>query len=116
MGSCVLTQRAKKGLAQAQKLMASGQPHEFCSAIFKTMQEYLGNRFDLPFAGITVEVLDNLRSRGISEEILEKLTDFFHSCDRMRFAQSDMSEDEMNAIMALATESIERLENSKVEA
>ena len=105
--------KAKKGLAQAQELMASDQPQEFCSAIFKTVQEYLGNRFDLPSVGITIEVVDNLRSRGIPEEILEKLSSFFYACDRLRFAQSDMSENEMKVIMDLATESIERLEDTK---
>lgn len=104
--------KAKKGLAQAQELMASDQPQEFCSAIFKTVQEYLGNRFDLPSVGITIAVVDNLRSRGIPAEILEKLSSFFHACDRLRFAQSDMSTNEMKAIMDLATESIERLEDT----
>jgi len=108
--------KAKKGLAQAQELMASDQPQEFCSAIFKTVQEYLGNRFDLPSVGITIEVVDNLRSRGIPEEILEKLSSFFHACDRLRFAQSDMSENEMKVIMDLATESIEHLEDTKTVA
>lgn len=105
--------KAKKGLAQAQKLMESGQVGEFCSTIFRTMQEYLGNRFDLPVAGITMEIVDNLRSQGFAEDILEKLTAFFQSCDMMRFAQSDMSENEMNAILDLATDSIRLLEDRK---
>jgi hypothetical protein len=77
------------------------------------MQEYLGDRFDLPFAGITIEIVDNLRSRGITEDILEKLIAFFQACDRMRFAQSDMSENEMKSILDLATDSIELLEDAK---
>ena len=104
--------KAKKGLAQARKLIASGQSQEFCSAIFRTMQEYLGDRFDLPSAGITIDIVDNLRSHGISEEILEKLTAFFEACDRIRFAQSMTSESDMSAILDLAMETIKFLENA----
>jgi len=105
--------KAKKGLDLAQSLISSGKPQEFCSAIFKTVQEYLGDRFDLPVAGITIEVVESLRSRGISEEILEKLTNFFHSCDMIRFAGSDMSENDMNANLEIAREIISLLEDTK---
>ena len=105
--------KAKKGLAQAQEMMASEQPQEFCSAIFKTVQEYLGGKFDLPSAGITIEVVDSLRSRDVSEEILEKLYAFFGACDRLRFTPSDMSDNEMKEIMELAKESIDLLEGTK---
>ena len=106
--------KAKKGLVQARRRMASDQPQEFCSAVFKIVQEYLGDRFDLPFAGITIAIVDDLRSRGIPEGILEKLTDLFESYDKIRFAQSHVSGSEMSAILDLATESIELLENAKV--
>jgi len=105
--------KAKKGLAQAQKLMATGQPQEFCSTVFKTVQEYLGGRFDLPSAGITIEIVNNLRSQGIPEEILEKLTAFFEACDRMRFAQSNLDERDMSAILDLAMESVKLLEDTE---
>lgn len=105
--------RAKKGLAQAGRLIESGQPQEFCSTIFKTMQEYLGNRFDLSFAGITIEIVDDLRVRGVPEEILEKLSAFFQACDRIRFARSDMDENEMRGILELADESIRLMEDAK---
>ena len=105
--------RAKKGLTQAERLMESGQPQEFCSTIFKTMQEYLGNRFDLSFASITIEIVDDLRVRGVPEEILEKLNAFFQACDRIRFARSDMDENEMREILELANESIRLMEDAK---
>ncbi len=106
--------QAKKGLAQAERLIESGQPQEFCSTIFRTMQEYLGNRFDLSFAGITIEIVKDLRVRGVPEEILEKLYTFFQACDRTRFARSDMDENEMRGILELADESIELMEDTKI--
>lgn len=108
--------KAKKGLAQAQKQIASDQPQEFCSTIFKTMQEYLGDRFNLPSAGITIEVVDSLRSQGLVEETLEKLTKFFHACDRLRFTQCEMNEQEMTEILDMGSEIIKLLENGKAAA
>jgi hypothetical protein len=106
--------KAKKGLAQAQELIAAGQPQEFCSTIFRTMQEYLGNRFNLPSAGITVEIVGNLRSQNFPEEALAKLLSFFQACDRTRFAQSEVNEDELTEILDLAKDSIRLLEDSRL--
>jgi len=108
--------KAKKGLVQAQEQIASDQPQEFCSTIFKTMQEYLGDRFNLPSAGITIEVVDSLRSQSFAEETLEKLTAFFHACDRLRFTQCEMNEQEMTEILDMASEIIKLLENGKAAA
>lgn len=101
--------KANKGLAQARKLMEAGRTEEFCAAVFKTMQIYLGDRFDLPFAGITIEIVDVLRSRVISEEAIEKLSTFFQACDTMRFAGAGVSEDEMSKVLDMAIESIRLL-------
>ena len=102
--------KAKKGLAQAQELITSGQPQEFCSTIFKTMQEYLGDRFNLPSAGITIEIVNSMRGQGFTEEILENLTAFFHTCDRTRFTGSEVDKNEMTQILGLAKENIRLLE------
>jgi hypothetical protein len=105
--------KAKKGLAEAQKLMESGRSYDFFATIYKTVQEYLGDRFDLSSAGITIEIVDILRSQNISEEILEKLTSFFQACDRIRFAQYEVTEDEMKSILDLADEIIVFLEDGR---
>lgn len=105
--------KAKKGMAQAAELMASDHPQEFCSSIFKTMQEYLGDRLNLPSAGITIEIVASSQIQGFSEDILNRLTAFFQACDRLRFAQSEINEHEMAEILELARETIGLLEDSK---
>ncbi|MBD3184551.1 hypothetical protein GF312_19870 [Candidatus Poribacteria bacterium] len=105
--------KARKGLEQAQKFMELGKYQDFCSRIFRTMQEYLGDRFNLPFAGITIEIVDELRQQGISEDILDKLSFFFQSCDVMRFAQSDIDMEKAREMLNTAKEVIEYLESNK---
>ena len=105
--------KAKRGLAQAQGLIASDQPQEFCSTIFRTVQEYLGDRYNLSSAGITIEIVDSLRSQGLAEGTLEKLTAFFQACDRLRFTQCETNEDEMAEILGMAREIVRLLEGNK---
>ena len=96
--------KAKNGIDAAKKLMRAGQSDAFCDAIFKTMQEYIGDQFALPSGGITSEVVDELRKHNVKEETLEKLRDFFEACDSVRFAPAEISQNEMQRLLALTEE------------
>ena len=96
--------KAKKRIDAAKKLARAGQSGAFCDAIFKTMQEYIGDQFALPSGGITSEVVDELRKHNVKEETLEKLRDFFEACDSVRFAPAEISQDEMQRLLALTEE------------
>ena len=98
--------KAKKGLDVAKKLALAGQPGAFCDVIFRTMQEYIGNQFALPSAGITSEIVDELRKCSVKEEALEKLRDFFESCDSVRFAPAEISQGEMQRLLVLTEEAM----------
>lgn len=102
--------KAKKGLVLAEKFAQEGKSGEFCNVIFKTMQEYLGGKFALPSAGITSEIVNELRKRGIKEEALEKLQSFFESCDSVRFAPAEISQGEMQRLLALTEETMKLLD------
>ena len=73
------------------------------------MQEYLGDKFSLPSAGITSEVVNELRRRDVKEEVLEKLQSFFESCDSVRFAPAEISPSEMQRMLELTEETMKLL-------
>ena len=98
--------KAKKGIDAAKKLACAGHSGAFCDAIFKTMQEYIGDQFALPSGGITSEVVDELRKHNVKEESLEKLRDFFEACDSVRFAPAEISQNEMQRLLSLTEEAI----------
>ena len=106
------SRKAKKGLDAAKKLAQAGQSGAFCDAIFRTMQEYIGDQFALPSAGITSEVVDELRKHGVKEEVLEKLRDFFESCDSVRFVPAEISQGEMQRLLTLTEEAMKLLSES----
>ena len=104
--------KAKKGLDAAKILARSGQSEAFCDAIFRTMQEYIGDQFALPSGGITSEVVDELRKHNVKEETLEKLGDFFEACDSVRFARAEISQNEMQRLLELTEDAMNRLSES----
>ena len=101
--------KAKKGLDAAKKLAGAGQTRAFCDVIFKTMQEYIGDQFALPSAGITSEVVAALQKHGVKEDVQDKLRDFFESCDSVRYASEEISQEEMQRLLALTEESMKLL-------
>lgn len=101
--------KAKKGLEAAKKLAGAGQTGAFCDVIFKTMQEYIGDQFALPSAGITSEVVAALQKHGVKEDVQDKLRDFFESCDSVRYASEEISQEQMQRLLTLTEESMKLL-------
>jgi hypothetical protein len=108
------SQKAKKNLARVRQLIDSREPDKFFDAVFKTMQEYLGDKFQLPTGGITADVVEQLRFENVGEEILSKLKDCFDNCDMARYAQSDITREQMHETFNLLKDIINELERSRV--
>ncbi len=82
---------AQRRLAEAERLMPAGQIKSaaFCAALFKTLQDYLGDRLNLPSSGITSAIVEEqLQPRGVPPEICQALKEVFTACDTARFAPS----------------------------
>ena len=100
---------AKKGMESASKLKKEGKSAEFCDTVFKVMQEYLGDSFDLPAAGLTSEVRYELERREIKPETLENLSEFFELCDNVRYAPAEVSRQGMQNLFELTENTIKQL-------
>jgi hypothetical protein len=104
---------AKKSLIKLQQLLNAREPDKFFSAVFKTLQEYLGDKFHLPTAGITSNVIEKLKAYNVSQEILDKLNVCFANCDMARYAPSSITSEQMRGTFKLLAEIIEALEKKK---
>ncbi len=104
---------AKKNLLKVQALLKQNSTNEFFDAVFKTLQEYLGDKFHLATASITSDVIGELRSRGVEEGILQKIGQCFGSCDAARYAVSNISQEDMAGAFELLKEIIAALERLK---
>lgn len=78
---------ARTGLKLLKYQVKSAGSKEFYETVFKTLQEYLGNRLLIPPAGITFDVVNQiLVSKGIDLDIIRKVKSLFIVCDEARYA------------------------------
>ncbi|MBL7081690.1 MAG: protein BatD [Candidatus Omnitrophica bacterium] len=105
--------KAKKNLAQARHLLNSKEPNKFFDTVFKTLQEYLGDKFHLPTVGITSNVIDDLQALNIDKQILDRLSECFNHCDRARYAPASITREQMRDVFKLLEEVIDRFEGIK---
>ncbi len=108
--------KAKKGIRQAEEYAQKNMALDFHDAVFRTLRDYLGNRFHVPSGGITAEALDTfLAGKGIDKHILDRLKNIFNECDMVRYAPSGINETKMHNTLREMKEIIDYLERHKDE-
>ncbi|MFH1553220.1 MAG: BatD family protein [Candidatus Omnitrophota bacterium] len=79
--------KARKGLIKAKAQLNKEDVLPFYDITFKTLQEYLGDRFNLPKGTVTNQVIEErLRPVEYDKGILEMLHDVFSRCEMARYA------------------------------
>ncbi|UCG35658.1 MAG: protein BatD [Candidatus Omnitrophota bacterium] len=107
--------KARKGFNKAKALLESNNAHAFYEVVFKTLQEYLGDKLHLPTGGITASIVDDiLEPKGIAQEILKILKEIFSECDMARYAPSEFSQIQMLGSLEKLEEIINYLEEQKL--
>ena len=87
---------ARSGMKTLKRKTRSGDSRVFYEALFKTMQDYLGNRLHLPPAGLTFDIVNQrLSSKDVDAAIITKIRNLFTVCDEARFAFLKFDADKM---------------------
>ena len=87
---------AKRATKDLRRKLKAGDPKAFYEALFKTLQDYLGNRLHIPPAGITSDIIEYMLStRDVDLDILRKVNNLFVTCDQVRFSFINISEHKM---------------------
>ena len=77
----------REGLEELRGLANEKRSDEFFAALFRLVQEQLGERLDLPASAITEAVIDErLRPRGVPDSTLSALHELFQTCNLARYA------------------------------
>ena len=82
---------ARQGLKEATAQLNNNHPREFYEVIFKTLQKYLGFKLRIAWVGITLDITDTLKEKGVREDIVEDVKHIFLECDRARYAPGEFS-------------------------
>lgn len=106
---------ARRGLRMIEQSLNEGNREKFYNNVFKTLKEYLGDKFGLPVAGITIDIVDQvLELKGIDREILQKIKELFNDCDVARYAPSSISKEKMKDGFQKMSEIIDHLQKKKI--
>jgi len=107
--------KAKRGIQESDKLLREGKTQEFFDAVFKTIREYLADRFHLPSGGITAFTIEELaKEKGVAQEILDKIRKVFADCDMARYAPGQFGQQELQDVFQALKEVIDYLEKQKI--
>lgn len=96
------TAQAGQRLKKAQALLAKGEEERFIDELHTIVREYLGERYNLPAAGMTGEVVTKLQAEGLSEDRLKDIKEFFAAYDFYRFTGRKPAADEIRRLQETA--------------
>jgi hypothetical protein len=106
--------RASARLQQARHFKQRGEVPACYEEVFKALQGYVGDRFNVPSAGLTkAELEQHLRPRGVQEELVRELSECFDRCDAARFAPNAVATDQADATLQTAESLLKRLERRR---
>ncbi len=108
--------RALARCASANRLQHGGQSAAGYTEIFRAIQGYVGDRFNLPSEGLTrVELERHLAARGVPAELITELVHLAERCDTARFAPASQiaSAEQMAATVQQTEAVLKRLDRWK---
>jgi hypothetical protein len=89
-----VAQIIRHGLLELRQLASDNKSEDFFAALFRLLQEQLGERLDLPASAITEAVIEErLRPRGVPEATLSSLRELFQTCNLARYAPVKTSQE-----------------------
>ena len=75
----------------------------------------MSDRLHLPGAAMTIDTIEpELISRGIKEDMLEKLREIFKTCDLIRYAPSEIDRTNMEDVFKDMKEVIDYFQRRKI--
>ncbi|MFA5370180.1 MAG: BatD family protein [Candidatus Omnitrophota bacterium] len=103
---------ALKNIKELRNAIAKGSRDRFFERAIKALKEYLGDKFHLPAAGMTKDIVSNLRRDGVADDIIKEIEEFFNICDMARYAPLKAQTKEMTRPYELFKSIVDKLERS----
>ena len=105
------TKVALKRLKEADRLLKLNNKDGFYEEISRALWGYTGDKFSISNADMSLTMVNEvLLSKGVKEDIINKISTTLNNCEFARFAPGDSSSN-MNKIYAEAIETISLIEN-----
>lgn len=105
--------QANRRLATAEALKSAAKYDELVEELHLTIRQYLGEKFNLPAAGMTVKVVEALDSKGIPAGVTDDIREFFERYDYHRFTGTHLGRTDAEEFWERAVRIINALDNRK---
>lgn len=107
--------KAVRGARKSAALMGkSSAPKEFYSAAEGVLSRYVGDRLNVPGASVLRDnVMEYMRSLGLSGETLSRAEKFYRDCELAQFASQDYKPSDMKKTLEDLNEIIKSIEKKK---
>jgi hypothetical protein len=106
--------KAGKGIKAAEQYLHNNMTRDFYDSIFRTLREYIGNRFHLATGGITVDDVEHvLKKYNIEASVMDKIKNIFAECDMARYAPAELDAEKRENTLRELKETIDFLERNK---
>ena len=105
---------ARNGVAKSVSHLKKDELDRFYDTIFRTLQEYIADKFNLPLGSVTSEIIEEkFKPSGADEGILDMLRDVFSKCDMARFASGISSKQEAEEVLEEVRRVIDYFEKNR---
>ncbi len=106
--------KAGKGIKEAEHYMKENMPDKFYDTLFRTLREYIGNRFHIATGGITADDVDQLlESHNIDASVQESIKEIIKECDLASYAPAELNAQKREAVLQSLKKVIDHLERNK---
>jgi len=104
---------ARKRLAEARKLAASGSQKEFHAAVYRALTEFVADKLNVPPASVTAQsVREMLAYKGPDEQTVAELAACLETCEYGQFAAAEKPAQEIDETLRQASALIKKLGKS----
>jgi len=113
MRSTKAEKTAKAKLKAAKKALDAGEEEKFYNEISKALFGYLEDKLTMQKADFSLErAVDELRKRGIADDLIDKVKEISEKCEFARFAPENMNQTAEQNLYDETLSLIVKLENS----
>lgn len=78
---------ARKALSRVKGALNNTDAKEFATLLDQAIQSYLRDKGNIPVGGLTRRsLIEELKKRGVDDNLIQRLSDLLEKCDRGRFA------------------------------
>jgi len=106
---------ARRILARAKSMVKVEQAAQFYAEIYTALTSYIADKFNISPHGLTMErIAELLHAKGADEALIEDVADLVQKCDFARFAPASMTQEDIDQSLAMAEQTMTRIEGIKL--